>query len=192
MNTPSKVDHQKNLFYTLVFTKLHPSYHLNSTQPDHAMWQSPPFKISQPEQDTCHNPPLTKLTSQILPHHHLLHLTHETLTLIFLLSYHHHGSRHPSHQSRRRPPRRITNLQRASTAPLSTLQHHETMLEQPPFAGAAAIAAATSLHETLNAANPSLERESALCATCQAAIGQSKWSTLVNWSKSAVKFWSIL
>jgi len=32
----------------LVFTKLHPSYHLNSTQPDHAMWQSSPFKISQP------------------------------------------------------------------------------------------------------------------------------------------------
>ena len=29
-----------------------------------------------------------------------------------------------------------------------------------------AVAAPTSLHETLNAANPSLERESALCATC--------------------------
>jgi len=67
----------------LVFTKLHPSYHLNSTQPDHAMWQSPPLKISQPEQATCHNPTLTKLTNQILPRHHLLHLTHETLTLIF-------------------------------------------------------------------------------------------------------------
>ena len=45
------------------------------------MWQSPPFKSSQPYADTCHNPPLTKLTSQILPRHHLLHLTHETLTL---------------------------------------------------------------------------------------------------------------
>ena len=54
-----------------VFTKLHPSYHLNSTQPDHAMWQSPPLKISQPEQATCHNPTLTKLTNQILPRHHL-------------------------------------------------------------------------------------------------------------------------
>ncbi|QCD83039.1 hypothetical protein DEO72_LG2g3382 [Vigna unguiculata] len=31
------------------------------------MWQSPPLKISQPEQATCHNPPLTKLTNQILP-----------------------------------------------------------------------------------------------------------------------------
>ena len=31
----------------------------------------------------CHNPTLTKLTNQILPRHHLLHLTHETLTLIF-------------------------------------------------------------------------------------------------------------
>jgi len=51
------------------------------------MWQSPLFKISQPEQATCHNPPLTKLTTQILPRHHLLHLTHETLTLIFLLSF---------------------------------------------------------------------------------------------------------
>ena len=78
-----KVDHQKSCSAPLVFTKLHPSYHLNSTQPDHAMWQSPPFKISQPEQDTCHNLPLTKLTNQILPRHHLLHLTHETLTLIF-------------------------------------------------------------------------------------------------------------
>jgi len=58
--------------------------------------------------------------------------------------------------------------------------------EQPPFAGAAAIAGATSLHETLNAANPSMERESALCATCQVAIAQSNWSTLVNWSKLAV------
>jgi len=67
-----------------VFTKFHPSYHLNSTQPDHAMWQSPPLKISQPEQATCRNPPLTQLTTQILPRHHLLHLTHETLTLIFL------------------------------------------------------------------------------------------------------------
>jgi len=45
------------------------------------MWQSPPFKSGQPYADTCHNPPLTKLTSQILPHHHLLHLTHEALTL---------------------------------------------------------------------------------------------------------------
>ena len=31
-------------------------------------------------------------------------------------------------------------------------------------------------------ANPSLERESALCATCQAAIGQSNWSTSQLWS----------
>jgi len=65
------------------------------------MWQSAPFKIGQPEQATCHNPPLTKLTSQILPRHHLLHLTHETLTLIFLLSFHHHGSRRRQY---RRPP----------------------------------------------------------------------------------------
>jgi len=81
------VDHQKTCCAPPVFTKLHPSYHLNSTQPDHAMWQSPLFKISQPEQATCHNPPLTKLTTQILPRHHLLHLTHKTLTLIFLLSF---------------------------------------------------------------------------------------------------------
>ena len=73
----------------LVFTKLHPFYHLKSTQPDHAMWQSPPFQISQPKQATCHNPPLTKLTSQILPRHHLLHRTHETLTLIFILFHYH-------------------------------------------------------------------------------------------------------
>ena len=78
-----KVDHQKPCSAPPIFTKLHPSYHLNSTQPDHAMWQSPPLKISQPEQATCHNPLLTKLTTQILPRHHLLHLTHETLTLIF-------------------------------------------------------------------------------------------------------------
>jgi len=43
-----KVDHQKPCSAPPVFTKLHPSYHLNSTQPDHAMWQSSPFKISQP------------------------------------------------------------------------------------------------------------------------------------------------
>ena len=91
-----QVDH-KNLFCTPSFTKLHPSYHLNSTQPDYAMWQSPPFKSGQPYAHTCHNPPFTKLTNQILPRHHLLYLTHETLTLIFLLFYHHHCSRHPSH-----------------------------------------------------------------------------------------------
>jgi len=39
----------KNHFYTPVSTKLHPSYHLNSTQPDVAMWQSSTFKIGQPE-----------------------------------------------------------------------------------------------------------------------------------------------
>jgi len=85
------------------------------------MWQSLPFKISQPEQATCHNPPLTKLTSQILPRHHLLHLTHETLTLIFLLSFHHHGSRHPSRQSRHQPPRfhaPVTAATINTTAPL--------------------------------------------------------------------------
>jgi len=60
------------------------------------MWQSPPFKISQQEQATCHNPPLTKLTSQILPRHHLLHLTHETLTLIFSTPTSTTGSRRPS------------------------------------------------------------------------------------------------
>jgi len=54
-----------------VFTKLHPSYHLNSTQPDHAMWQSPPFKISQQEQATCHNPCTNKLSNGRLPCHHL-------------------------------------------------------------------------------------------------------------------------
>jgi len=33
-----------------------PSYHLNSIQPDHAKWQSPPFKSGQPYADTCHYP----------------------------------------------------------------------------------------------------------------------------------------
>jgi len=56
------------------------------------------------------------------------------------------------------------------------------MSEQLPFAGAAAIAAATSLHETLNAANPSLKRESALYAMCQHLVGQSNWSTGQLWS----------
>jgi len=79
------------------------------------MWQSPPFKISQPEQATCHNPPLTKLTSQILPRHHLLHLTHETLTLISLLFYHHNGSR--------RPPFTDLAVNRAAT---SIVNHHRT------------------------------------------------------------------
>jgi len=54
------------------------------------MWQSPPCKLGQPYADTCHNPPFTKMTNQILPCHHL---THETLTLIFIISFHHHGSR---------------------------------------------------------------------------------------------------
>jgi len=126
-----KVDHQKPCSAPLVFTKLHPSYHLNSTQPDHAMWQSPPFKISQPEQDKCHNPPLTKLTNQILPRHHLLHLTHEILTLIFLLSFqppqppphllmpsHHRRPTTTTHQ-RRRPHSRRCNTGSHRDAPPS-------------------------------------------------------------------------
>jgi len=37
-------------------------------------------------------------------------------------------------------------------------------------AGAAPVRVAKGVHETLNVANPCLERESALCVTCQAAI----------------------
>ena len=90
----------KNLFCTPLFTKLHPSYHLNSTQPDYAMWQSSPFKSGQSYVDTCHNPPLTKLTNQSLPHHHL---THETLTLIFIISFNQYGSRRPPFVHRHLP-----------------------------------------------------------------------------------------
>jgi len=36
------------------------------------MWQSLTFKFVQPHDDTCHNPPLTKLTNHTLPRHHLL------------------------------------------------------------------------------------------------------------------------
>jgi len=79
------------------------------------MWQSPLFKISQPEQATCHNPPLTKLTTQILPRHHLLHLTHETLTLISAIMTTLHGS--CSCQSRRPP--QLHHLQ-----PPSCSEHH--------------------------------------------------------------------
>ena len=64
------MDH-KNLFCTPNFSKLHPSYHLNYTQPDHAMWESSPSKYLQPYDDMCHGPPLTKLTNHTLPHHHL-------------------------------------------------------------------------------------------------------------------------
>jgi len=41
------VDHLKTCSALLIFTKLHPFYHLNSTQPDHVMWQSPTFKSVQ-------------------------------------------------------------------------------------------------------------------------------------------------
>jgi len=54
-----------------IFTKLHSSYHLNSTQPDYAIWQSSPSKSVQPHDVTCHYPPLTKLINQSLPRHHL-------------------------------------------------------------------------------------------------------------------------
>ena len=84
------------------FTKVHPFYHFNSTQPDYAMWQSLPFKSGQPYADTCHNPPLTKLTNQILPCHHLPKWNPNPN---FLLSFHHHGSRHPCRQQSFRPPR---------------------------------------------------------------------------------------
>ena len=76
----------------------------------------------------------------------------------------------------------------------STNLHHRAFIAGE---GAAVAPSSTSLHETLNAANPSLERESALCATCQHLIGSQTLVKLVNtgqlvkvnsqlWSKSAV------
>jgi len=35
------------------------------------MWQSSPSKFVQPHDDTCHDPPLTKLVNHTLAHHHL-------------------------------------------------------------------------------------------------------------------------
>jgi len=72
------------------------------------------------------------------------------------------------------------------------------MSEQPPRrksdhrAVSRVVAAPTSLHETLNAANPSLERESALYATCQHLIGSQLVKLWSNWSNSGqlVKLWS--
>jgi len=53
------------------FLFTHSSYHLNYTQPDHAMWQFLPSKYLQPHDDTCHDPPLTKLTNHTLTSHYL-------------------------------------------------------------------------------------------------------------------------
>jgi len=80
-----------------------------------------------------------------------------------------HGSHHfcTSSEHRPRAPAASTNL------------HHNAFVVGE---GGAAAPSSTSLHETLNAANPSLERESALCATCQHLIGQSNWSTGQLWS----------
>jgi len=50
-STPSKVDHQKPVLHPQFLLSC-TSYHLNYTQPDHAMWQSSTFKIGQPEQAT--------------------------------------------------------------------------------------------------------------------------------------------
>ena len=97
------------------------------------MWQSLPFKISQPEKATCRNPPLTKLTSQILPRHHLLHLTHETLTLIFLLSYHHHGShRPPFTPSVRWPPPTCSSFMSSPRWPPPTYSSFTPPPRRPP------------------------------------------------------------
>ena len=71
LHTPPANGQPKNLFCTLVSTKLHPSYHLNPSQPDYAMWQFPPFKSSQPYADTCHYPCKHICTNHTLPHHHL-------------------------------------------------------------------------------------------------------------------------
>jgi len=143
-----------------VFTKLHPSYHLNSTQPDHAMWQSPPLKISQPEQATCHNPTLTKLTNQILPRHHLLHLTHETLTLIFFSpSTTMAAAAAPPHLFR--PPRRTINTVTASPSPsiraASIFTTAPATREPPPSPHKNCSSAATT---NLHLAPPSSSRSS--------------------------------
>jgi len=53
------------------FTKLHPSNHLNPSQPDYVMWQSPPFKVGQPYAYMCHYPCKHICTNYTLPHHHL-------------------------------------------------------------------------------------------------------------------------
>jgi len=48
-----------------------PSYHLNPTHSDLAMWQSTTFKFVQPYVDMCHDPITQNSANQMVSHHHL-------------------------------------------------------------------------------------------------------------------------
>jgi len=115
------------------------------------MWQSPPCKSGQPYADTCHNPLLTKMINQILPRHHL---THETLILISLLSYHHHGSRRPPFMDLT-VNRSTTIVPKASLMPENAVAHtiFNLYLRAPPTCSRSTTAA--RFHAT-----PPWERES--------------------------------
>jgi len=61
----------KTCFAPPFITKLHPSYHLNPSQPDYAMCQSSLFISDQPYADMCHYPCKHIWTNQGVPRHHL-------------------------------------------------------------------------------------------------------------------------
>jgi len=103
----------------------------------------------------CGNPHLSNQANQMLTcviilanlsapikHCHLSisSISHETLTLMSIISFHHHGSRHPNHQSRCRPPRfhirsavapNAVNLNRKLDATI-ILAHQQPLQKTPP------------------------------------------------------------
>ena len=128
-----------------VFTKLHPSYHLNSTQPDHAMWQSPPLKINQSDSATSSSSspktltlifsspstlhtaaaanlfrPPSQLRANLHREHTATSLTHQPWKLPHLRSPH---LREPEHRDAA-PPFSLHHLLRRA--------HHDNTIFMPP------------------------------------------------------------
>jgi len=139
------------------------------------MWQSPPFKISQPEQATCHNPCTNKLSNGRVPRHHL-----------------HLQNRNPNF-----PPHRTTIFSPPSSIDAATVRsktwtvgstnlHHRAFVAgkwqlQPSFT-------TTSICETL------ILREGEGCHV-SASQWTLKWSKLVNTGqlvKVSSQLWSKL
>jgi len=153
-------------------------------------------------------------TNQQPPRHHDLQQIRRTPPrLREACSAHHHGHRRPATTSVHRPDRSSghhftsqTHLDEICVSNFTIFIHACTCktsaapamaaIAPPPSSlageGGALPSAAPSLHlcsqgrKEEGAANPN-SGERVLCATCQHLIGQSNWSTLVNWSKSSVK-----
>jgi len=118
------------------------------------MWQSLTFKSIQPYDNTCHDPPLTKLANHTLPHHHHLQPSSLPSKTLGIHGNHHFSAHNTSstidvnnrtsmretnqnpRRSSHREPELVppwTRLHLHRTCNGSTIVNHESHIKHPPL-----------------------------------------------------------